>query len=103
MNDIYYSIMADVTDRFKKELMAKKNDVIKSRFTEKGFGHLLIDIEGKRFKRVVVEQYPDCEKWYADNGTDEGILVITFLKPKEELVLSEDGTTIKLITEIKYI
>lgn len=64
--------------RISKDLQEKKEAIIKQKFKEKGFAHLLENLDSsKRFKRVVIEISPDCERWYADDGTDEGVLILT--------------------------
>lgn len=96
-----FTYMQEIMNKFIGELQAKKEAVIREKFAEKGFAHLLENLEAKRFKRVVIEQSGDCEKWYADNGTDEGVLIVTFknIEPKFTNNFDEPRT---IKTEIQY-
>lgn len=89
------------TNFFFRELEAKKEQVIKDKFAEKGFAHLLEDVEKRRFKRVVVEQFDDCEKWWADDGTEQGVLIVTFLNSAPQFSNNIDRD-FKITAEIKY-
>ncbi len=67
-----------VFNNLNKLILEKKNLIIKQKFAEKGYGHLLEIRENKRFKRIAVEISDGYEKWYADDGTDDGLLIVTF-------------------------
>jgi hypothetical protein len=101
LGDSSQTYMQEIMNKFIGELQAKKEAVIREKFAEKGFAHLLENLEAKRFKRVVIEQSGDCEKWYADNGTDEGVLIVTFknIEPKFTNNFDEPRT---IKTEIQY-
>lgn len=96
-----FTYMQEIMNEIIAELQAKKEAVIREKFAEKGFAHLLENLEAKRFKRVVIEKSSDCEKWYADNGTDEGVLIVTFknIEPKFTNNFDEPRT---IKTEIQY-
>jgi uncharacterized protein YegJ (DUF2314 family) len=93
--------MREIANNVVRELQAKKEQVIKAKFAEKGFGHLLENIETRRFKKVVVERYDNCEEWWADNGTEEGILIVTFFNSPPQFT-NNIGQEFKMTTEIKY-
>lgn len=90
-----------IQNTIRMDIQAKKDKIIKDKFAEKGFAHLLENLETKRFKRVLVEQSNECEKWYADNGTDEGVLIVTFLTPIPTLKDSPENE-FTITAEIKY-
>ena len=96
-----FTYMQEIMNEIIAELQAKKEAVIREKFAEKGFAHLLENLEAKRFKRVVIEKSGDCEKWYADNGTDEGVLIVTFknIEPKFTNNFDEPRT---IKTKIQY-
>ena len=96
-----HNIVASLVNNIAIELQRKKDQIIIAKFEEKGFSHLLATIENKRFKRILIERHPDCEKWFADNGTDEGVLIVTFLNPSQQLPDVFDKE-FKIITEIEY-
>src|SRR3990167_4760294 len=91
-------VLGDSSPTYMQEIM---NNVVRELQAKKGFAHLLENIETRRFKKVVVEKYDDCEKWWADNGTDEGILIVTFLNPAPQFTNNIDRE-FKMTTEIKY-
>lgn len=91
----------EITNHILRELQTKKEQVVKDKFSEKGFAHLLENIDKRRFKKVAIEHFEDCEKWYADDGTDEGVLIVTFLIPEPRFTNNINGE-FKITTEIKY-
>lgn len=93
--------MQEKIKEISKQLQLKKEDIIKEKIKEKGFSHLLDDIDKKRFKKILVENYEDCEKWYADDGSNEGVLIVTFLKHTHE-TFSNDNREFGIKTELKY-
>lgn len=101
LGDSSPTYMDEIMNKVVRELQAKKEQVIKDKFAEKGFAHLLENIEKRRFKKVVVEHWEDCEKWFADDGTDEGLLIVTFLN-SEPLFTKNPDREFKMTTEIKY-
>lgn len=94
------NLMNDITSNLLKDIHDRKEAIIKMKFKEKGFGYLLMDIEKKRFKRIIIEKHPDCEKYYADNGTDEGLLIVTF--KNMDSTLSNDLNSYKIESSIQY-
>jgi malate synthase len=90
-----------IMDKVIRDLESKKEQVIKDKFAEKGFAHLLENLAKSRFKKVAVEQWSDREEWYADNGTDEGVLIVTFLKPTPQIT-NNLNNGLQMTAEIKY-
>lgn len=101
LGDSSPTYMQEIMNKFIGELQVKKEAVIREKFAEKGFAHLLENSEAKRFKRVVIEKWDDCEKWYADNGTDEGVLIVTF-KNVEPKFTNNFDEPMMMKTEIQY-
>lgn len=81
LRGIDQTYLEQITGILIAKIQANKEQIIKAKFAENGFAHLLENIENKRFKKVVCERSGIYEKWYADNGTDEGVLIVTFVDP----------------------
>jgi hypothetical protein len=97
------SIMDSVIENHIAKLQNKKEAIINEFFINKGYGHLLENVESKRFKKVIVEKYPDREEWWADDGTDSGVLIITFLNPDVEMTANQVGNfSTQVTTTFKY-
>jgi len=90
----------EITNSISAELQLKKDIVIRERFEFVGLSHLLDNLEAKRFKKVAVEIDGIYERWYADNGTEAGELVVTFVNELPKF--TNDGGVISLKSEIKY-
>jgi len=101
LGDSSLTYMQEIMNNVVRELQAKKEQIIKDKFAEKGFAYLLENMEKRRFKKVIVEKWDDCEKWYADNGTDEGTLIVTFLNPTPQFTNNIERE-FKMTMEIKY-
>ena len=89
----------EMMEKHLESLMKKKEQIIRDKFTEKGFSHLLENLETKRFKRILVENLDNCEKYYADDGSDNGVLIVTFLK---ENYITDINEQFMFKSEIKY-
>lgn len=96
--DFHKLLIAKLAD----DLSKKKEEIIKQKFAEKGFSHLLDGLDKRRFKRIVVESNADCEKYYADNGTDDGVLIVTFFRQYNKFTKGDSGE-FGIKAEIKYI
>lgn len=83
-----------------QELAKKKEEILIQKLKEKGFDHLLEGIETRRFKRITCETSPTEETFFADDGTDEGCRIVTFLKPEINFPIRDRGNFID--TSIKY-
>lgn len=90
----------ELTQKIAEILLCKKEQIIKQKLEEKGFSHLLNNIEGRRFKKIMIERSEDSEKYYVDNGTDEGLLIVTFTDI--DCKFSNDFLENKIISELKY-
>lgn len=69
--------------KFNAQLQNQKEKIIKDRLKALKKLHILKDIKTRRFKKLLIEDYSNCQKVYIDNGTHDGLLIVTFLKPKE--------------------
>jgi len=72
-----------VADLALRQLINKKEAVIKAKLKEKKLLHILRDIDKKRFKPLMVEVQKDREVVWIDNGTYKGLRLVTFLNPTE--------------------
>jgi len=98
-----FTFTEEYTAKLGKQLADKKDELIKERLIEKGFEHILSDSPTRRFKRIVVEKHPDYEHWYADNGTEEGVLIISFKNPGlPKGAYINNGQTFAATVEIEY-
>jgi hypothetical protein len=91
----------EYTAKIVKELNDKKDALIKQRLIAKGLERYITDSPKRRFKRMMVEQHPEWEHWYADDGTEDGVLIISF----ERFSGSQTGYTFEgntLSFELKY-
>lgn len=104
LNNEYLSSLSFIEETIRNvadKLQQKKMQIIKKKFTEKGFPHAFEDMEKRRFQRAMVEIDDNCEKWYADDGSYSGVLIVTFFKPDYQLT-TDPNAEFKLVTEIKY-
>lgn len=64
-----------------EQLELKKEEIIKTKLEEKGFYSIVTDNPKRRFKKMMIENHPDCEKYFVDDGSINGHLLVTFYKP----------------------
>lgn len=92
----FLNFESDIADKHGRMLVKMKEKVIVGRLKAAGY---VIDLEKekqKRFKSLTVEQTPDKETWYFDNGQPEALRVVTF---KSSLNL---GTGVKVVSCLNY-
>jgi hypothetical protein len=77
--NIIRKVMRETTEDLAKQIQQRKEAILKQRFEAEGYLHLLEGLDKQRFKRVLLEVSGDEERWFADNGTDEGVLVVTIV------------------------
>lgn len=83
------NFLQDNLKRVQEEFKAKKNEVVKERLDILGI-EMDLEKEGRRrFKSFMVESGPDEETIYYNDGTEEGLRIVTFIKPKDSI----DGNT----------
>ena len=78
----------EIIKRVTEEMICKKNEIIAQRLTEKGYDPSILNPEGTRFKKLAVEMDGDFERWYADDGTPSGDLIITFKIETSNMITS---------------
>lgn len=78
MSDLIFNYEDQMMRRMLADIEEKKAEIVLAKFTEKGYAHLLDEDEDRRFKKIIVEFKNDREYWYVDNGTAEGLLIVTF-------------------------
>lgn len=71
--------MKDITEDLAKQIQDRKDAIIRQRFEAEGYLHLLEGLHKQRFKRVLVEVSGDEERWFADNGINDGLLIVTIV------------------------
>ena len=73
------SYMAETVNRMVNELNDKKEKILRDKIEEMGLTHLL-ETFNHRFPRICIVHSVDnsTETYYADNGTIEGLRIITF-------------------------
>ena len=94
--------MESILTDFSHQIQAKKDKIVRDRFAEKGFAHLLENIEKSRFKRVVVESEGGFERWFADDGTENGVLIVTFFSSDVLITPINLDDGFKITTQIHY-
>lgn len=73
------------------DINRQKGEVVRQRLVFHNLIHLLDEKnEDNRFKRLLWEDHPDREDVYVDNGTKEGLLLVTFYKPVFKFENKED-------------
>lgn len=87
-----------------KDMQAKKNEIIQRRLLERGI-EIDFDAEAKaRFKKVVCESHVDTgeEIYYYDDGTPEGLRIVTFLNRNEHAIREQLGIPMSFSIEVSY-
>ena len=83
-------------DRCYREFIAKKEAFIREKLIEKGFEHLTVGVEKKRFPKVMSIKKGEWEYWYADNDTDEGFFVVAIREHSVAIDESTESHQVKL-------
>lgn len=79
-------------------IMKQKDDLIKSKLEEKGFGHLIKGIEKKRFPKITSITKDNWSYIYADNDTDEGAFIVAMEDYNFDIKYSKTDFTTKFET-----
>lgn len=58
------------------DITNKKQELIKQKLVEKGFGHLIDGIEKRRFPKVCCVKQDNWSYYFADDDTDEGVFIV---------------------------
>lgn len=77
-------------DKLVEDLSIKKEELLKLKLTEKGFGHLIEGFKNKMFPKICCVRQGEWELYFADNDTDEGAFIIGF-RNIEHAPFSKDG------------
>lgn len=77
------SLQEELTRTLSTKIMDMKEAEVRKRLKALGMEHLLEGVKERRFKRLHIEQEPfdfaqSVERWYVDDGTDDGLLLVTF-------------------------
>lgn len=59
-------------------LINRKEAIIKKKLSEHGFYHLIDVLDKSKFCPILIEEHPDCEKVFVNDGTLDGFLLVTF-------------------------
>ena len=57
-------------------LIKQKEELIKSKIIEKGFGHLLEGIEKRKFPKLCCIKQEGWSLYFADDGTEQGAFIL---------------------------
>lgn len=68
----------DFVNKLSFDLLTKKEELIKVKLAEKGFGHLIDELSTRRFPKVCRVQQGEWELYFADDNTTEGAFIIGF-------------------------
>lgn len=77
-------------DKLSEDLYEKKEELLKQKLTEKGFGHLIERLKTRRFPKICCIRQGEWELYFADDDTDEGAFIIGFKDVTNEPI-SKDG------------
>ena len=91
------SAISDLTEN----ILKKKNDLIINRVYDLANVQEPFDLYkecNKMFPRIRCVQRPDSESYYWNNGTEKGLLLITFF----QVTSPPDFTSNKITLELKY-
>lgn len=83
LSQIYYQTL--------QNLNKEKQRIFVQKLNEKGFTIDLMEQRGKKFKDVLIINEDEKEHWFYNNGTNEGLKVVTFY-PKEPSFLGNEVT-----------
>lgn len=72
----WYSPHMEATYRLTCSLNKQKEELIKSKIIEKGFGYLLEDLEIRRFPKLCCVQQGEWDLYFADDDSKEGAFII---------------------------
>lgn len=93
---------SEIVDKIVKTIQSKKEELIKQAFLDKGY-RFDKTTSNDRFKRVIVEKHPDKEEWWLDNGTSEGLKVITIFEPKQSVInYNDDINVFNINCDLKF-
>lgn len=95
------TIMTEAIRSLTDKIQAKKLLLIGDRLKQMGLSHLMDGDGTRRFKRIMMEKHPDREIYYADNGTVDGVRIITFVE-EQETIHYPDENVYKAIINMKY-
>lgn len=93
----------EIANKIHAEFSAKKEIILKEKLAENG---IVIDWEQeekKRFKSLAVTHSYDRETWYYNDGSIDGLRIVTFVNDLDMPGLNDfnDGQ-VKISAEIKY-
>lgn len=90
-----------IQDHF-KTILKQQTDFIKSKIIEKGFGHLLVNIERKKFPKLMAIKIHGWTYYYADNDTDDGAFIVAIAEFDFMEETSDPNFRIKMTTSFKW-
>ena len=97
MKIIDKEIQNELFEKIVLGIKEKKEAIIVDRLRNVNLLHLIKNIENQRFKRLICEKEGNEERWYADNGTDDGLLLVVFILKEENFDIEYNfGKTITI-------
>jgi hypothetical protein len=84
------------------ELSSKREELIKQKLIEKGFGHLIEGIEKRKFPKICQIREGEWTSVYADNNTDEGAFIIAFKETDFNTDYLDKDFSIKMNASIQW-
>ena len=86
-------------DELSNKINAQKKEVIEQKLIEKGFAYILEGMkEGSRFTNMCCVAQGNKEKYYVNDGSKDGLLLVTFETIRQEDLI-KDG---KMSCTVKY-
>lgn len=75
-SNVQVSWMQETMNNHYRLIQQKRDALLKEKFTEKGFGHLLEGIAKRKFPKIMCIVQDEWSYYYADNDTDEGAFIV---------------------------
>lgn len=69
-------MISNVVSQLANQLISKKEELIKMKLAEKGFGHLIEGMYERRFPKVCAVKQGNWTLYFADNDTPEGAFIV---------------------------
>lgn len=70
------SFQEEFISKLAADINRKKDELVKQKLEEKGFGYLIEGIESRRFPKICCVRQGNWSYYFADNNTDEGAFIV---------------------------
>lgn len=98
MTDYLQTIMQEHLN----SMQNSKSEFIKSKFIEKGFGHLVSDLFERRFQKLACVKVGDWSYYYADNDTKNGVFIVAIKDFDFDMSVKEENMAHMMTMSFKW-